>query len=259
MAELKPLFPIAGQMTTGPEPTTEKTEQAIEKVEGSKQLLKAVNGDLCFEIEYDNGLMLVSLDKCKRHIALFKEMSTEEQLTFLEQAAIFGANPFGAKPDIWPVPFETNGKKTYAPVIYYQHILAVASKNPRYNGYESGVVVETKKGEIVERKGQVYLETDRLIGGWCRVVVKGLELPVYRSVNLKEFERRKNDGTLMKFWKDSPANQIEKCAIANALGIALKMPKFFIPEELPTLDITHDDVSDQKALTAKNDQFFNKK
>jgi hypothetical protein len=52
---------------------------------------------------------------------------------------------------------------------------------------------------------------------------------------------------------------IEKVACKLAFEIALKMPKTYTPEELPTLDITHDDVSEQKALTANNDSFFNKK
>lgn len=259
MAELKPLQPIDPvQGKPVQTETAKQIEKQPEKVEISNDLLKKVNGELCFELEFPNGKILVSMSKCNRQIPAFKNMDDVQKLTFLEQAAIFGANPFGSPPDIFPVPFEVDGKLTYTPVIYFKKIIEVAASNPNYDGYKSGVTVETKDGQLIDRRGQVILSTDKLIGGWCEAFDKRLKEPIYRSVNLNEFIKRKKDGTPTKFWKDSPASQIEKVAIANCLGIAMRLPKFYIPEELPALDITHVDVTTQKAIAASNEDFFNK-
>jgi hypothetical protein len=263
MSELKPLKPI-GDETAKEEKKVEKPiekvqEKPAEKVEVSNDLLKKVNGEWCFELEYPNGKLVVTLERCKRQIPAFKDMTIDQQQTFLEQAAIFGANPFGANPDIFPVPFEVDGKIIYAPVIYYGKVIEKAAESRYYDGYESGVCVETKDGQLIDRIGQVILSTDKLTGGWCKTYIKNLRVPIHRSVNLVEFEKRKKDGTLTKFWKNSPAGMIEKVAISNCLKIACRMPNFYIAEELPVIDIEHEDLTAQKAISANNEEFFNKK
>ena len=60
-----------------------------------------------------------------------------------------------------------------------------------------------------------------------------------------------------KFWKEKPALMIEKVAQKQAMEIAMQMPKTYIEEEI-ALDIEHEDLSQQKAIPASNDEFFNK-
>jgi hypothetical protein len=265
MNELKPLKPIENE-TAKEEKKVEKPiekvqEKAAEKVEVSNDLLKKVNGEWCFEIEFDNGKQLVSMSRCERQIAAFKNMTEIQKYKFLEQAAIFGASPFGTPADIYPVPMKIGDATEYVPVIYFKKVIEKAAENPNYDGFESGVIVETKDGQLIERRGQVILKTDNLIGGWCKAHDKRLKEPIYRSVNIDEFERVDKNGVGIALWnqKDGKrAYMIEKIAISNCLGIAARLPKFYIEEELPVIDITHEDLTSQKALPTNNEEFFNK-
>ena len=262
MAELKPLEPIVKNVAQEQKKEVEKPiEKPIEKVENSNDLLKKVNGELCFELEFGSKKLVISESKCGQLIPEFRKMLPEQKETFLMQAAIFGANPFSVPAEIYPVPFKNkDGSFTYAPVINYKKYIDFGAANPRFNGTKSGVVVETADGNILNRAGQVYGSKETLIGGWCEVYLKGIKEPVFRSVNIKEFEQSDNNGVLTKFWKQdgTRALMIEKVACKLAFEIAMKIPKTYIEEELPVIDISHEDVSEQKALP-NNEEFFNKK
>jgi hypothetical protein len=264
---LQPLKDI----TKEPEKVQEITKEAVkaaqkelyqpaEKSEVNTDLLKSNMGDLYFELDFPNGKIVVSMSRCERQISAFKNMTADQKYKFIEQAAIFGASPFGAPADIYPVPIKVGSVTEYVPVIYFKKVIEKAAENPNYDGFESGVIVETKDGQLIERRGQVILSTDKLIGGWCKAHDKRLKEPVYRSVNIDEFERLDNNGVGVALWnqKDGKrAYMIEKIAISNCLGISARLPKFYIEEELPVLDILHDDVTSQKAISANNEQFFN--
>jgi hypothetical protein len=270
MAELKSLReipkkePVKNQeVENKPEKTVEKVaEKQIEKQTEGFSLLRKINGDLYFELEFSTGKLVVSESKCSQLISEFKKMNAEQKETFLMQAAIFGANPFSVPAEIYPVPFKNKDNTiTYAPVINYKKYIDFGASNPRFDGMRSGVVVETTDSEIKNRNGQVFGSKETLIGGWCEVYVKGIKEPIFRSVNLNEFEQRDGNGVLTKFWdskKGKPALMIEKVACKIAFEIAMKMPKTFIEEELPALDIEHEELAEQKAIAANNDEFFNK-
>lgn len=262
MAELKPLGEIPKKE---PEKVQEQVKQPIEKqpekVDLSNDLLKKVNGELCFELQFGEKKLVVSETKCSQLIPEFKKMSPEQKETFLMQAAIFGANPFSIPAEIYPVPFKNKDNTiTYAPVINYKKYIDFGAANPRFDGTKSGVVVETADGSIINRNGQVYGSKETLIGGWCEVYLKGIKEPVFRSVNINEFEQRDNNGILTNFWNDKKGKRalmIEKVACKLAFEIAMKLPKTYIEEEI-AIDIEHEDVSNQKALPINNDEYFNK-
>ena len=121
---------------------------------------------------------------------------------------------------------------------------------------KSGIVVETASGVIDYRRGQIYSKSEKLIGGWAEIFIKGVREPIFRGVNIDEFIQRKSDGTANKFWKDKPALMIEKVAQKQAMEIAMKMPKTYIEEEMPTIeDATHEDLTSQKQLQSNADFF----
>jgi hypothetical protein len=243
-------------------PIEKVQEKTAEKVEESNDLLKTVNGEWCYELQFANGKMIITQSKCKQLIPAFKVMDADQQETFLMQAAIFGANPFSIPAEIYPVPFKNkDNSTTYAPVINYKKYIDFGAANPRFDGTKSGVVVETDDGNIINRNGQVYGSKETLIGGWCEVYIKGVKEPVFRSVNINEFEQRDNNGVLTKFWKEDGkrALMIEKVACKLAFEIAMKIPKTFIEEEIPKfIDVAHEDLTSQKAIPANNEEFFNK-
>jgi hypothetical protein len=259
MAELKPLTPIQGtQVQEKKEAEKPVIEQTTEKVEISNDLLKKVNGELCFELQFGSKTLVVSESKCSQLIPEFKKMSVEQKETFLMQAAIFGANPFSLPPEIYPVPFTSNNTTTYAPVISAKKYVEKGMENPKFDGMKSGIVVEKADGSFDFRKGQIYNgKSEKLTGGWAEIFIKGMREPIFRAVNINEVMNFKNDGTPNKFWKEKPALMVEKVAQKQAMEIAMQMPKTYIEEEI-ALDVEHEDVSNQKAISASNDEFFNK-
>ncbi|MCQ2399915.1 MAG: phage recombination protein Bet, partial [Clostridia bacterium] len=96
-------------------------------------------------------------------------------------------------------------------------ILKRAITNPNFNGMESGVIVITEKGDVVERKGSFKLPTDVLVGGWARVYRKNWEYPTYCSVSFAEVAQTKNDGSLNSNWANKGATMVEKVAKVRAL------------------------------------------
>lgn len=254
MSELKPLFEEPAKKAVEPKKPIEKQP---EKVEMTNPILKKVNGELCFELEFGNKSLVISESKCNMLIPEFRKMTPEQKETFLLQAAIFGANPFSLPPEIYALPFVVDGTTVYAPVISAKKYVEKGMENPQFDGMKSGVVIEKQDGSFDFRRGQIYGKNETLAGGWCEVFIKGVREPIFRSVNLEEVLNRKADGTPNKFWKGKPALMIEKVAQKQAMEIAMQMPKTYIPEEI-ALDIEHEDLTDQKALSENNREFFEK-
>lgn len=93
-----------------------------------------------------------------------------------------------------------------------------AEMNPAYNGKEQGIIVLNEAtGEIVERNGTLYLDGEKIIGGWCKVYRKDRQHPEYITVTMKEYAKKKKDGSFNTFWANMPATMIEKVAMARAL------------------------------------------
>ena len=126
MAELKPLAEIP---KTEDNPIEKKdiekliinaSAKSLSEIDLSDSLLKMMNGKLYFELQFDSGKLVVSEQKCDQMIPMFKKMTSEQKETFLMQAAIFGAFPFGVCPEIYPVPMDNEGAPTIVPVIHYK-------------------------------------------------------------------------------------------------------------------------------------------
>lgn len=93
-----------------------------------------------------------------------------------------------------------------------------AQRNPKFDGFEAGVTVIRKDGEIERRQGSlVGKTTERLIGAWARVYVKDCRVPFYEEVSFDEYAGRKKDGSLNQQWSSKPATMIRKVALVHAL------------------------------------------
>lgn len=105
-----------------------------------------------------------------------------------------------------------------------------ANANPNYEGFEAGVTV-LSNGNIVHREGSaVYKEADeKLLGGWCRVYVKGKK-PFYDEVTLAEYSTGK------ALWQSKPATMIRKVAYVHCLREAFpeSFQGLYTPEEMGT-------------------------
>lgn len=98
-------------------------------------------------------------------------------------------------------------------------ILKRAIVHPDYDGMESGVIVQViETGEIIERKGTFYLNTEeKLVGGWAKVYRKNWKYPTFCSVAFDEVANKKKDGQLNSNWAGKGATMVEKVAKVRAL------------------------------------------
>ena len=87
-----------------------------------------------------------------------------------------------------------------------------AQEQSDYDGYQAGVIIMTKDNELKEREGTFMLETDTLVGGWCKVSRKNIKTSFVTKVALAEYIQRKADGTPNKIWATKPATMIVKVA-----------------------------------------------
>lgn len=113
----------------------------------------------------------------------------------------------------------------------------LASRNPNFDPPTTGLVVLTKEGELVERKGAVKLPTDKILGAWSKVESLNYESSVsfyeyYNGAYVidencdkvldalgKEKRKTKSDGKPMgtNVWDSKPATMIRKVALTHAL------------------------------------------
>lgn len=96
-------------------------------------------------------------------------------------------------------------------------VLKRAILNPHYDGMESGVIVLTENGEVIERNGTFRLATEQLVGGWARVYRKNWGHPTYCSVSFDEVAQKKSGGQLNNQWATKGATMVEKVAKVRAL------------------------------------------
>lgn len=105
-----------------------------------------------------------------------------------------------------------------------------ASANPMYDGKESGIIVLTADGRPVRREGCAVYKAlgEQLLGGWCRVFVKGKEKPEYAEVAFQEYD------TGRSIWAAKPATMIHKVAVSQALRAAFpnEFNGTYEPEEI---------------------------
>lgn len=109
------------------------------------------------------------------------------------------------------------GKNPAQIVVGKDAIMKRAVLNPQYDGNESGIIVLTTNGDIIERKGTFKLPTEALVGGWAKVYRKDWAHETYCSVSFDEVAQRKSDGSLNSNWASKGATMVEKVAKVRAL------------------------------------------
>ena len=92
-----------------------------------------------------------------------------------------------------------------------------AARCRNFEGFEAGVVVVSRAGELEYRSGSLVLDGEELVGGWCDIHVTGFKVPVRAVVSLNEYVGRKKDGTVNAQWQGKPATMIRKVAKMQAL------------------------------------------
>ena len=110
-----------------------------------------------------------------------------------------------------------------------------ADADPRYEGYQAGIIVATAEGKQERREGCFYdKEIEKLLGGWCRVFKTGSKFPIYIEVALHEYEVKKKNGEVNTMWREKGATMIRKVAYVQAHREAIpsRLGALLIAEEV---------------------------
>lgn len=113
-----------------------------------------------------------------------------------------------------------------------------ARANKDFDGFQAGLLVQDKNGNLVEREGSFRLPTDQLLGGWARVFIRGMSTPYYSAVEWGEYAGKDKEGNLNKMWREKGATMIRKVALAQALREAFPddLGGLYEPEEINTIE-----------------------
>ena len=161
--------------------------------------------------------------------------SDQEIFMFIQLCKAQGLNPFLR--EAYLIKYSQNQEAAF--VTGKDTFTKRAARLPVFNGFRAGVIVIDNAGQVTYREGSLVIEGETLVGGWAVVYRKDWENPIRAEVSLKEYERRKANGELMRPWKEMPATMIRKVALVQALREAFpeEFQGLYSPEEMP-VDVT---------------------
>jgi len=118
------------------------------------------------------------------------------------------ANPFEG--DCFMIGYDSQSGPTFSIVCGIELFLKRAEHSEDFDGYESGVIVDTSEG-IKERAGSIVFKNESLEGGWAKVYRKTHRTPVYKAVKFSTYNTGRSR------WEKDPGGMIAKVALSQAL------------------------------------------
>lgn len=206
-----------------------------------------------YAVSYQSGGQTVDLSPSIVNQFVTKgnaKITGEEAVNFIKLCQYAQLNPF--LNEAYIIKF---GSQPAQLITSKEAFMKRAERQKSYDGFDAGVVVVTKNGELVRREGSIVLKSEELVGGWAKVYREDRNRPTTVEINFEEFAKYKQDGkTLQATWQQQPANMIRKSALVNALREAY-------PDQLGAM-YTEDDKSPQEVAkqveeAEKNDEVTN--
>lgn len=175
--------------------------------------------------DYAGNEVKLSVSMIKKYLC--PNASDQDAVVFLSLCKYQGLNPWTN--DAFLISF--GGKATM--VVGKEAFTKKAQKSPNFRGFTAGVTVITNEGVLEDRKGEIVLDGEELVGGWAEVRLDNWEIPHYTSVNFDEYCQKK-DGKAIKNWAEKPATMIRKVALVHALREAFPndLSGCYSPEEM---------------------------
>lgn len=105
----------------------------------------------------------------------------------------------------------------WSPIVAKAGYLKCAKEQPGFAGHENGIIAQTfdqksgARGEPVELKGTFLPAGSIVIGGWAKVHIKGIKLPVHATVSMTEYAKK------TPTWASMPCTMIAKVALVMAI------------------------------------------
>ena len=184
----------------------------------ANSLVKAQNTEIKVKYDTPNGEVILKPSTVRNMLVNGNGAITDQELTmFLSLCKYQKLNPFLR--EVYLIKY---GSSPATMVVGKDVLLKRATRSPKYEGMQAGVIVVTANGELKEREGTFVLDGENLVGGWAKVFVKDYSTPIYASVSMKEYSTDKSN------WQSKPATMIRKVAVAQALREAF-------PEEVASM------------------------
>lgn len=142
------------------------------------------------------------------------DATTQEAMIFLKLCQARDINPF--LKEAYLIKYKPSEPASM--VVARDYFTRKADEFPQYDGCEAGIIIKKEDGSFERREGTFMVLPEELVGGWCKVYRKDRSKPHIVEVTLKEYQQRKSDGTLNRFWNDKtgkPATMIRKVAISQ--------------------------------------------
>lgn len=179
-------------------------------------------------VSFDGNKVRLDLDTVKKYLCDNSNVTEQEFFMFGSLCKSHKLDPFNR--EAYLIKFGTAAAQmVVGKDVYFKR----ADKNPDYDGIESGIIVETKDGNVRELDGCFYPANCKLVGGWAKVYRKSISHPKVAKLRLDEYCKVNKDGKPMSIWADKPAVMIEKCAKVFALREAFpnEFSGMYIEEE----------------------------
>lgn len=170
----------------------------------------------------DGQEIKLTFDTVKKYLVSGKSenVTHQEIMYFLGICKSRGLNPF--KKDAYLIKYGSDPAAIVTSIDYFR---SRAKSQLDCRGWEKGVIIETKDGEIKRTKGLV-LEGEKILGGWFKAQPDGWTTPFELEVNLNGYIKKTREGRTTKFWQ--PENQPTMIAkVAEGQGLRTLWPDEF--------------------------------
>lgn len=173
-----------------------------------------------------------------------KGTTPTELAYFLNVAKSSGLNPFMKQ--IWCY---KDNKGNLIIMAGRDGFLSIAQKDQRWNGFISSEVYENDHFEVDVIKGEIshkpnYKERGSLIGAYCLIKPKGVEMATYEWASLKDYDK----GQFI--WNSHKNEMIKKVAEVHALKKAFGIGGLYSDEEYIQIPETSDKLTKFEMLDA---------
>ena len=165
-----------------------------------------------------------------------KDLVTDQELTFfMHQCRALKLNPFLR--ECWLIKYSAN--ETAQIIESIHHIRTNAMKHPQCVGWQKGIIIQHKGGEIVRTSGLLPKDAI-LLGAWFNAKPKGWEIDFELEINLAGYVKTKRDGSITAFWQPhNQPSQIMKVVESQGLRTLFSetVGNVYIEEELPPIEM----------------------
>lgn len=156
-------------------------------------------------------------------------VTNQEMIFFIGICKARGLNPFAK--DCYLIKYSNDPAAIVTSIDFFRS-RARAQKDCK--GWQSGIIVEDKEGNLRYSKG-ILRKGEELLGGWFKARPEGWEYDFELEVNLDGYIKKTKDGNITKFWqKENQPTMIRK--VTESQGLRELWPdefaKIYVDEEV---------------------------